>query len=133
MSDLIQRLRLTARMISDGDWMADAETAKDLRDAADALDALQRERDEQNTWWREQRDIWNQVLADADARDDWQDIATAPKDEDVLLLWAEGWGVQPGYWDDDAQLWRAVETQGLTGGRHPATHWKPLPAPPRTP
>src|SRR6185369_9874236 len=66
----------------------------------------------------------------------WQPIDTAPKDADVLLLWAEGWGVQPGYWcrldeDESEHGWIASETEGLTGGRFKeATHWMPLPAAP---
>jgi hypothetical protein len=62
---------------------------------------------------------------------DWQPIETAPKDADVLLLFAEGWGVQPGYWDE--HRWLCVETQDLTGGSmgdSGPTHWMPLPDPP---
>lgn len=60
----------------------------------------------------------------------WQPIKTAPKDDDILLLYRDGEGVQPGYWDDEIKSWLAVETQGLTGGRMHPTHWMPLPSPP---
>jgi hypothetical protein len=60
----------------------------------------------------------------------WLPIETAPKDADALLLWGDGWGVQPGYWDHEVG-WLACETQGLTGGKFKeATHWMALPAPP---
>lgn len=72
----------------------------------------------------------------------WQPIETAPKDADVVLLYREGWGVQPGYWydmvgsgDDGPPRWIATETQGLSGGTmgDGPTHWMPLPqAPERT-
>ena len=72
-----------------------------------------------------------------DSSQRWQPIETAPKDADVLLLFAEGWGVQPGYWyqmDDDTSQhrWLCVETQGLTGGGmgDGPTHWMPLPQAP---
>jgi len=63
---------------------------------------------------------------------DWQPIDTAPKDVDVLLLYLDGSGVQPGYWDRDNDCWLACETKGLTGGRwySTPTHWMPLPDPP---
>lgn len=70
---------------------------------------------------------------DAAQAQPWQPIATAPKDADVLLLYQDGHGVQPGYWydlDKSDQVWVAVETQGLTGGRMQPTHWRPLPEPP---
>lgn len=62
----------------------------------------------------------------------WQLIETAPKDMDVLLLYQDGEGVQPGYWYDSGgqQCWLAVETQGLTGGKMQPTHWMPLPLAP---
>lgn len=62
----------------------------------------------------------------------WRPIATAPKDDDVLL-YEEGEGVRAGYWDDleaADPFWRAVETQGCTTGRMRPTHWMPLPSPP---
>jgi len=70
----------------------------------------------------------------------WREIASAPKDADLLLLWADGEGVQAGYWDrlDDDESkhrWIAVETQGLSGGGWHCgpTHWRELPAPPVSP
>ena len=58
----------------------------------------------------------------------WQDIESAPKDADVLMLYRDGEGVQPGYYEDGS--WFAVETQALTGGRMKPTHWMPFPSPP---
>lgn len=76
---------------------------------------------------------------------EWQPIETAPKDDDLILLYLEGSGVRPGYWDDDQRWddklkryvegngrWLAVESQCLTGGgwQTAPTHWMPLPDPP---
>ena len=78
---------------------------------------------------------WDAALAahEAALAPQWQDIATAPKYDDFLLLWSEGEGVQPGYWNEtsDDAFWVAVETATLTGGRMTPTHWMPLPEPPR--
>lgn len=65
-----------------------------------------------------------------EARARWQPIATAPKDADVLLLYLDGSGVLPGYWE--GKRWLACETSGLTGGgwHTEPTHWMPLPDPP---
>ena len=62
----------------------------------------------------------------------WQPIETADKKADVLLLYLDGSGVLPGYWDDERNCWLACETSGLYGGMWHATptHWMPLPAPP---
>lgn len=65
----------------------------------------------------------------------WQPIGTAPKDADLILLYLDGSGVRPGYWEDlrEPGFWCAVESQGLTGGKwySEPTHWMPLPAPPQ--
>lgn len=63
----------------------------------------------------------------------WQPIATADKDADVVLLYLDGSGVQPGYWEKGR--WLACETSALTGGRWHAepTHWMPLPKAPSPP
>ncbi len=61
----------------------------------------------------------------------WQPIETAPKEENCVLLFADGWGVHPGWWDSE-HGWLACEEQGLTGGKFSeATHWMPLPNPPK--
>lgn len=58
----------------------------------------------------------------------WRNIATAPKDDDVLL-YRDDWGVRAGFWDD-RHGWIAVETSGLTSGKMEPTHWMPFPLPP---
>ena len=69
---------------------------------------------------------------EAEQNNGWLPIASAPKDADVILLYLDGSGVQPGYWDEDRGRWLACETHGLTGGGWHAdpTHWMPLPDPP---
>lgn len=97
----------------DGDWAADRHTCALHSDAALAAQA-------------------NRVAKSRDGGgpQGWQPIETAPKDADVLLLYLDGSGVQPGYWEDDR--WIACETHWLTGGGWHAepTHWMPLPDPP---
>jgi hypothetical protein len=58
---------------------------------------------------------------------EWQPIETAPKDEDCVLLYQHGGGVQPGYWERSVKSWLVVETRELTGGFAEPTHWMPLP------
>lgn len=65
-------------------------------------------------------------------KNEWQLIESAPKTADLVLLYADGEGVQAGYFDY-AIGWLCVETQGLTGGRMEPTHWMPLPDPPGDP
>lgn len=58
------------------------------------------------------------------ADEGWQDISTAPKDENVLLGWWRDWPERK--WECEIEL--ASCTKG--GWRHGrATHWQPLPAP----
>ena len=79
----------------------------------------------------QERDALKQALAPPVSG--WRDIASAPKDDDVLL-YSENEGVRAGYWYDlqtpPPHGWWAVETQGLTGGIVQPTHWMPLPDPP---
>lgn len=64
----------------------------------------------------------------------WREIATAPKDADLILLYQAGEGVRAGYWDTitdpDRPHWFSPESQLITGGQVQPTHWMPLPAPP---
>ncbi len=62
--------------------------------------------------------------------EDWQDIATAPRDGTHMLVtgmgyWEQFWAVA--YWDGEA--WRQQDDDGAS--LIPPTHWRPLPAPPR--
>lgn len=74
-------------------------------------------------------EVSKQIMSRED-RGGWRPIDSAPKDADVLLLYGDGEGIQPGYWDDDDDHWFAVETRGLTGGWMKPTHWQPLPPAP---
>lgn len=70
----------------------------------------------------------------------WQDIATAPKDGEQVLLQDGRWGPYVGWWgahDDGPDNWHFLDVtvQGdhlncWQPGYGP-THWRPLPAPPQ--
>lgn len=65
---------------------------------------------------------------------EWQPIETAPKDGTWVLGWAPGWTVVTMAWCDiplypvsDKPYW----AQGGAQRAVPATHWMPLPEPPK--
>lgn len=65
----------------------------------------------------------------------WQPIATAPRDTVILLGYAphprlaEDRRVYEGRWHDEQQTWTSVNGFLLHTG---ATHWQPLPVPPKS-
>jgi len=75
----------------------------------------------------------------ADEVNGWRPIETAPKDGSSILLW-DGWRMQVCAWDFDdlydrePKHWVYGEAQGEYNVRETfddATHWMPLPAPPK--
>jgi hypothetical protein len=70
---------------------------------------------------------------------EWQDIATAPKDESTVLCYfpleglTKSWcRVVPVYWYRDSWHFASRAASGFSRGYEP-THWMPLPAPPHNP
>ena len=68
------------------------------------------------------------LVANGDAApsvEDWQPIATAPKDVPVILYSSNG-ELGEAWWNNGHWCWAG-------GGRvhHPPTYWRPFPAPPR--
>ena len=69
---------------------------------------------------------------------EWQPIATAPKDEQLLMLWFGRKFPVLGFWQPNEKKWRpAIQLRDLSGFGHmanganiPATHWMHLPGPP---
>jgi hypothetical protein len=55
----------------------------------------------------------------------WRDIATAPKDGTLVLLWCDAWPFPRTGWTFNNDPW-----QDCDAGRGPPTHWMPLPQPP---
>lgn len=75
--------------------------------------------------------------------DDWRSIETAPKDgTSVLLCDADEprgavfvigyWGRELGYPSVSEPSWRVRWDESDFGGGYDATHWMPLPLPPRS-
>jgi hypothetical protein len=71
----------------------------------------------------------------------WQPIETAPKDADFILLYGKVRRAAPelslpfpvqivGYWDEIDEDWCCI-TSGINGPYVTATHWMPLPEPPK--
>lgn len=67
----------------------------------------------------------------------WEDISTAPKDGEHILLWRADWPCPiVGFWDDglgDQPFWHASEDvlSDIMGEIDDPTHWVRFPAPPR--
>lgn len=64
---------------------------------------------------------------------EWQDISTAPKDGSWILVYSDGIIHQVRWYSSHMNMhhsWRtaSVKARGITH----ATHWQPLPAPPKT-
>ena len=87
-----------------------------------------------------EKDHLDELLNNARERDMWKDIATAPKDGTSILLFGlptktgETTFSRPvrltGYWDEIDSSWCST-TADWTGPFVDATHWQPLPAPPK--
>lgn len=60
----------------------------------------------------------------------WRPIATAPKDGTRVLLYRSIWGETQAVcrWNADWDLWEGAMSATTFSG---ATHWQPLPAPPK--
>lgn len=65
--------------------------------------------------------------------DEWQDIATAPRDGATVLLWcvveSGGWA-QTGYFEHNESYAGWLDSYEGVGLADP-THWRPLPEPPK--
>lgn len=61
---------------------------------------------------------------------DWQPIETAPKDYQWVLVWSERDGVMQCRWEDAQNGW-PDGFYDMGTFLHAATHWQPLPPPPR--
>ncbi len=79
---------------------------------------------------------WEAWLARAEA-DGWRPIESAPRDGTLILL-ARGERVTYGHWvrledaeDIDEPYWHSWDGGFLTDPEYDATHWMPLPAPPK--
>ena len=78
------------------------------------------------------RDITCNVMAalgDDDAFPTWQPIETAPKDWSDILIWSQD-GICVGFWDESLEDWVSDLRKGQQWV-YGATHWMPLPAPPK--
>lgn len=58
---------------------------------------------------------------------DWQPITTAPREIECRCILGHKYSVVTGYWDGHG--WRNERSCGMP--YFEATHWKPLPAPPK--
>lgn len=63
--------------------------------------------------------------------DEWQDIATAPRDGTFVMLHCEAWPTQiEGFWHKPSNAWSAnvhiPDIGNRVVGPQPPTHWKPL-------
>lgn len=72
------------------------------------------------------------ITAYLQASEGWRDIESAPKDGTNILL-AHDHAVFDGYWDKYADGW-VDDVTDLYEDKitYPATHWRPLPEPPKS-
>lgn len=61
---------------------------------------------------------------------EWQPIATAPKDGKILLIWAKREGFNLGRWHDVHKAFCHIDIWSHAFCSYGPTHWLPLPEPP---